>query len=472
MSYQAITDITASSIQVYDFQKTVKLEPADFSVKENSTASFKDLLSSYSNDSEVSDKKVTEAPKQSENENQKVNSDEKLSVENHKSEKNEDADNKDSKESKIDNSTNPSNAKVEETEENANLEEIKFDVSKKSENHKDDKIQVSKNQKDEKALKNPKIAGKISKKIESDSSNIERIAASSNVSEIKNQKINLNEEVSEENEITLELNLGNQDEQLVAENAVADKTEIPDDFKKLVEEESEKNNGQKDKAGLFLDKEQKISVEDQRTQKVTALNESAKNENKNLGKDSAGENNFMMQMNQETAVTENVLSLNNQSAAANGSDFQAMLSNQISQNASEIVKSGSIILKDNNQGTINLVLHPDDLGSVKIHLSMDGKTLSGHIAVTTKEALQVFKDNAETLREAFIKNGFDVSSFDVSLSNGSFAEHNAQEFAQDETAAYFGKRAYESSVDNFAGNSAALAENFLENSNYSINIVA
>ena len=229
-----------------------------------------------------------------------------------------------------------------------------------------------------------------------------------------------------------------------------------------------------DEKVFALDKEGKIIVHDQRT--VIA------DENKPVEKNNSKSQVQLKLYNQNNAtitmelaqqnVSENILSLDNQTAASDGSNFQAMLSNQISQNASEIVKSGSIILKDNNQGTINLVLHPDDLGNVKIHLSMDGKTLSGHIAVTTKEALQVFKDNAETLREAFIKNGFDVSNFDVSLSNGSFAEHNSQEFLQDESSNYFAKRVYESSVDDFSENSANYAEKFLENSNYSINIVA
>ncbi len=473
MSYQTIADILASSPNVYDFQKTAKLEPLDFSLNiEKSNTSFRDLVSSYSNASEVPEEKSSEVPKTTlENENTKTET--KPVEENSKTDKVEDTEKKDSKESKIDSSTNPSDSKVEKTDENIKIEVMEFDFDKESEIQvKNDENQVKKNPKNEKSQKISGDADKKSKKIEADFSHMERITNSSAASENKIQKNNVKENIPEENEITFELNLENSDSQLISEKLIDEKTELSGDFKKLVEEESEKNNGAKEKSGLFLDKEQKISVEDQRTQKITALNESSKNENKNFGKNSAEENNFMMQMNQENAVNENVLSMNNQSASSNGSNFQAMLSNQISQNASEIVKSGSIILKDNNQGTINLVLHPDDLGNVKIHLSMDGKTLSGHIAVTTKEALQVFKDNAETLREAFIKNGFDVSNFDVSLSNGSFAEHNSQEFLQDESSNYFAKRVYESSVDDFSENSANYAEKFLENSNYSINIVA
>lgn len=473
MSYQTITDILASSPNVYDFQKTVKLEPVDFSLNtEKSNTSFRDLVSSYSDSSEVPEEKSSEVSKTTlDNENSKVETE--AADEKSKTDKVEEAEKKDFIESKNDSSTNSSDSKVEETDERLKVEVKEFDFEKKSEiQDKNSENQIKKNLKNEKSQKNSNDAEKKSKKIEADFSQLERLTNSSAISENRIQKNNVKENVSEENEITFELNLENSDSQLISEKLNDDKTELSGDFKKLVEEESEKNSGSKEKSGLFLDKEQKISVEDQRTQKISSLNESSKSDNKNSGNNSAEENNFMMQMNQENAVTENVLSMNNQSASANGSNFQAMLSNQISQNASEIVKSGNIILKDNNQGTINLVLHPDDLGNVKIHLSMDGKTLSGHIAVTTKEALQVFKDNAETLREAFIKNGFDVSNFDVSLNNGSFAEHNSQDFLQDESSNYFAKRVYESSVDGFSENSMNYSENFPENSNYSINIVA
>lgn len=166
-----------------------------------------------------------------------------------------------------------------------------------------------------------------------------------------------------------------------------------------------------------------------------------------------------------------VLSLSNQTASANGSNFQAMLANQIQTSAPEFVRAGTIILKDNDRGVINLVLHPDDLGNVKVHLSMDGKTMSAHITVASKEALQVFKDNSETLREAFIKGGFDVAGFDVSYSGseGGFANQD-MEFGGQSGQNFIAHRVYGS-----LGADAASDFDSQKNdgfSNYSINIVA
>ena len=178
-----------------------------------------------------------------------------------------------------------------------------------------------------------------------------------------------------------------------------------------------------------------------------------------------------MELNQNANA--NVLSTNSQTAASNGSNFQAMLNNQIQQSAPEFVKAGNLILKDNNQGTINLILRPDDLGNVKLHLSLDGKNITGHITVATKEALEVFKDNAETLREAFIKNGFDQASFDVSFSgNGSSNQQMAFEQQNDGTE-LLAKRVYNgNAMEGEATSSESISEKSSSNDNYSINIVA
>lgn len=229
----------------------------------------------------------------------------------------------------------------------------------------------------------------------------------------------------------------------------------------------------KSKKVQTLDKDGKISVTDLRT-KEAEINEDFAQTQKDFTSEVKFEDDnsatITMNLNQENVET-NLLSTSNQTAASDGSNFQAMLNNQIKANAPEFVKTGSIVLRDNNQGTINLILHPDEIGSVKIHLSLDGKTVSGQITVATKEAMEVFKNNAETLREAFIQQGFDVGGFDVAYSdNGSFS--NQEQFAQENNEklmANYAQNCYENGTDE-------VFENFDENTNkfsdYSINIVA
>ena len=173
---------------------------------------------------------------------------------------------------------------------------------------------------------------------------------------------------------------------------------------------------------------------------------------------------------EENANT-NILSLNNQTASANGSNFQAMLNNQIQNNVPEFVKAGNLVLKDNNQGTIDLILKPEHLGNVKIHLSLDGKNLSGQISVVSKEALEVFKDNSETLREAFIKNGFDSANFEISYGNNGGNQNFEFEQRNDGTK-HFGKFVYENDRNSFVNENTNFVEKSEKIGNYSINIVA
>ena len=227
---------------------------------------------------------------------------------------------------------------------------------------------------------------------------------------------------------------------------------------------------------------EKITVVDLRTkpqvEEKSAIENSkaAEKSVRNLKVEYKGDNtaNVTMELDQQMqAAGENILSLDNQTAAANGSDFQAMVNNQIQANIPEFVQAGSILLKDNDKGTINLTLHPDDLGNVKIHLSMDGKTLSAHITVNTKEALEVFKENAQTLREAFAKNGYETAGFDVSYNGSSNSQGQNQNFeGKYNGMEYIARNAY----SDFAGvQDDGYIQNGWENeqnSEYSINIVA
>ncbi len=221
---------------------------------------------------------------------------------------------------------------------------------------------------------------------------------------------------------------------------------------------------------------EKISVIDMRTKVEAQDSKPVEKTAKNLKVEYTSDSTATVTMDLEQQMQyagENILSLDNQTAASNGSDFQAMVNNQIQANIPDFVKTGTILLKDNDKGTINLVLHPDDLGNVKIHLSMDGKTVSAHITVNTKEALEVFKDNAQTLREAFAKNGYDTANFDVSY-NGNSNDQGNQDFKDlYDGSEFMARNAY----GDFLG--GGLDDGYIQdawemaqNSEYLINIVA
>ena len=84
--------------------------------------------------------------------------------------------------------------------------------------------------------------------------------------------------------------------------------------------------------------------------------------------------------------------------------------------------------------------------------------------------MEVFKDNAQTLREAFIQSGFEAAEFNVSYNDSSSSGNNNFR-EQMESNVFTAKRMYEgesTSVSEIEGYDG-INENF---SNYSINIVA
>ena len=99
-------------------------------------------------------------------------------------------------------------------------------------------------------------------------------------------------------------------------------------------------------------------------------------------------------------------------------NFASMLSSEIRNNAADLVKTGSVILRDGNKGTINLILHPEELGNVKIRLQISDNILTGRITVASEEAYKAFKANIASLTEAFTSSGFDTAGFDLSWSGG------------------------------------------------------
>ncbi|MGN0729079.1 flagellar hook-length control protein FliK [Treponema sp.] len=127
---------------------------------------------------------------------------------------------------------------------------------------------------------------------------------------------------------------------------------------------------------------------------------------------------------------QDILSTNGQTAGATGSTFQQMLSQQIQFNAPDFARAGSIVLHDNNSGSINMVLKPENLGNVKINLHLSDNVITGQITVNSKEAFEAFKQNMETLRQAFQNSGFENAALSLSYadtSSGSFAQGERQQ---------------------------------------------
>ena len=167
-----------------------------------------------------------------------------------------------------------------------------------------------------------------------------------------------------------------------------------------------------------LDKDGKIKVTDYRSEEKTDFASERTDEKKSQLKitDVKYDRNtaeMTLDLAKADSAQMNILSSNSQTASANGSQFQAMLTNQIQQSAPELVKAGNIILKDNDVGQIKLVLNPESLGNVKIDLHISEKNITGRIIVASAEAYNAFKESADSLRQAFINSGFETAGFDL-----------------------------------------------------------
>ena len=175
--------------------------------------------------------------------------------------------------------------------------------------------------------------------------------------------------------------------------------------------------------GTSLD--QKIEVQDLRTAAENGVTEASLKDGNFVTTVSQGEGtaDITMQLALGTETSGNA-------SVATGSketNFSAMLSNQLQNNATELVQTGSIILRDGNMGTINLILHPEELGNVKISLELNDKMVSAQIKVASEEAFQAFKESIASLKQAFADSGFDTGSFDLSWAGSGQQQQGGQQ---------------------------------------------
>lgn len=229
---------------------------------------------------------------------------------------------------------------------------------------------------------------------------------------------------------------------------------------------------------ISSDKERKITVTDLRSQardvEVAASNDKKLSAKSGLKTEIRydGKNAAEMTMNLADGIQQNLTSSNAQTASASSSTFQAMLSNQLQNNAADFVKAGNIVLKDNDAGQIKLILHPESLGNVKIDLEISDKTLTGRITVASREAFNAFKESSESLRQAFINSGFENAGFELAMAGSDSFGGNLNGREQNDAGKAFaaGKAYTEDTVyaDYGADNNAEFAFSAAN----SINIVA
>lgn len=180
----------------------------------------------------------------------------------------------------------------------------------------------------------------------------------------------------------------------------------------------------------------KISVIDMRTEQVAeqianpkdsaVTKEGAKKSDfvKTVEYDSNGNATISLSLKGENQVVDNGV------VQTSSQDFSSMLSREIASSANDLVKTGSIILKDNKAGTINLILNPEELGSVKIKLEISDNQITGKILVASKEAYDAFNQNINLLKNAFIESGFTAGGFDLAFTGsnqqGDFGQNGGQ----------------------------------------------
>lgn len=319
----------------------------------------------------------------------------------------------------------------------------------------------------------PEIPVEISKKThEKDGSKIqskekEQKTAEKSKNQIENNDLNLVEAV---------LASGNSAVNQVENKEIGADNPRLSDFMESEETGSLEGLDSKSEKKFFLDKDKKIAVQDLRSENsVQKADEKSGKSMKSSTEISEiyrnEKNNPQVTMDFAANAQQNIGSLNNQVASSAGSNFQAMLANQIQENAGEIVKAGNIVLKDNDVGSIKLILHPESLGNVKIDLQVNEKNISGKIIVATQEAFNAFKETAENLKQAFVQSGFESAGLELSLANQNFAGNHSGE-NQNNPAAEFAMRKVYGEINGFAEENFPEIENIENSAMNSINIVA
>lgn len=247
------------------------------------------------------------------------------------------------------------------------------------------------------------------------------------------------------------------------------------DFSEMSLKTARNEKGQKNKV--------RLSVTDLRTENAVRKTDGISEKTESLGKintkkiaeissERQGKDSFQFNIELGNEINRNINSSSQTVSDAN-SVFQKMVSQAVVENAPEFVKAGNIVLKDGNQGNINLILHPEKLGNVKIALSLSEKVITASITVHSAEAFEAMREGIDALKSAFADSGFETGEFNLQFSNGeTFAQSNGGHNADNSGAFFHAEREYS---DYVASSSSVLVSDSDESSNFShsqVNIVA
>ncbi len=112
---------------------------------------------------------------------------------------------------------------------------------------------------------------------------------------------------------------------------------------------------------------------------------------------------------------------------SNGANFSELLAERLRASSTDFVRAAQVVLKDGNLGLIRLRLEPEHLGGVKIELKLAEKQISGRIIVESDLAGEAFRSSLESLKDAFASAGFETSSLEVEVRNGTSQQGGARQ---------------------------------------------
>jgi hypothetical protein len=120
----------------------------------------------------------------------------------------------------------------------------------------------------------------------------------------------------------------------------------------------------------------------------------------------------------------------------------------------EIIENARITVKDGQNGTFHLRLHPKELGVVRVNLGLEQGVVHGRFLVESQEAKELIMSNLSAVREQLTEAGISVGEFQVNVS-----DHSNRSFGEKEdsgNAAAVMNEQFEEILAEYESNAAAL----------------